>query len=297
MRPDYYPKMWFGTKDKMQWIDAPLAGAEAGKVSWGVEGTFLNGGGYARNAWDNHNEYVFSWRKTSSRQSAQIMQDYAAGVHGRGLIYFTDPLTMTTNILPPVWAAPSIAEGNVRNPLSRGARYQTVPTPDNSWNLPSRGLQIRDVESALAETPKLFIPIPPGMTLHWVYWADRTDASAGINIQRVLEGGQEGGLIPEGITYPSDTEPVINSATLVSGEVGVNFWVRRPTSGAINLYGVRAWLQPSHKAPKLPGNTWMGGQGNSGCRFVGKPTYIMHNGVDGGQIEYGAVLKEVGSWV
>ena len=42
-----YARMWFGTEDKMQWIDCPLQGADVSPLGWSAEGTLLNGGGYA----------------------------------------------------------------------------------------------------------------------------------------------------------------------------------------------------------------------------------------------------------
>lgn len=41
---------------------------------------------------------------------------------------------------------------------------------------------------------------------------------------------------------------------------------------------------------------WVGGQGHSGCRFDGEPTYIEYTGVNGGQVGYAATFREVGSW-
>ena len=44
------------------------------------------------------------------------------------------------------------------------------------------------------------------------------------------------------------------------------------------------------------GPAWLPGSGNSGCKFVGNPTWIANSGVNGGQIGYAATLKEVGDW-
>lgn len=48
---------------------------------------------------------------------------------------------------------------------------------------------------------------------------------------------------------------------------------------------------------RLKEGTWIGGQGHSGCRFIGKPTYVNNTGVDGGQVSFAASFREVGLWV
>ena len=60
----------------------------------------------------------------------------------------------------------------------------------------------------------------------------------------------------------------------------------------------QTWAVPYNHYPtgSAPLTEWVGGQGNSGCRFVGSPTYIENTGVNGGQISYAASFKEVGDW-
>lgn len=45
---------------------------------------------------------------------------------------------------------------------------------------------------------------------------------------------------------------------------------------------------------QLKRGPWIGGQGHSGCRFEGKPTYVENNGVGGGQVSFAARFREVG---
>ena len=87
---------------------------------------------------------------------------------------------------------------------------------------------------------------------------------------------------------------IYNGARLGGGDV----WFYCPT--VVN--GEHPDLGPFHGSmpPEAPGSAplteWLGGQGNSGCRFVGSPTYIENTGVNGGQISYAASFKEVGDW-
>src|SRR5690625_875381 len=60
--------------------------------------------------------------------------------------------------------------------------------------------------------------------------------------------------------------------------------------------------EPDYDGPPFSGSSptegpkWLPGSGNSGCKFVGNPTWIANSGVNGGQIGYAATLKEVGDW-
>ena len=137
-----YARMWFGTEDKMQWIDCPLQGADVSPLGWSAEGTLLNGGGYAKHSWASHRNYVFEWRQSSARRMAQIMHNYRDGVYGRGLIHFVDPLTMDFNVLPKQWAYPALMAGEANNPFLRGTALSTVATPNNTFNLPLQSARV-----------------------------------------------------------------------------------------------------------------------------------------------------------
>ena len=49
--------------------------------------------------------------------------------------------------------------------------------------------------------------------------------------------------------------------------------------------------------PEESRGPWHGGQGHSGCRFDGQPTYVEYTGVNGGQVGFSATFREVGDSV
>lgn len=129
--------LWFGTVDKMGWVATPNRGADVSPEGWNEGGSLLNGGAYQLNSFNSAKNYVFEWPESSSREAAQLMKSYADGTYGRGLIYFVDPLCYTTNILPAMWADPSMAVGEETNTLVPGVTPTGIPsTGSDDLNLP-----------------------------------------------------------------------------------------------------------------------------------------------------------------
>ncbi|HLS00611.1 MAG TPA: hypothetical protein VK054_01300, partial [Beutenbergiaceae bacterium] len=75
------------------------------------------------------------------------------------------------------------------------------------------------------------------------------------------------------------------------GNVGESVW-----------FDILTVTDESYDGPPFSGSSptegpkWLPGSGNSGCKFIGNPTWIANSGVNGGQIGYAATLKEVGDW-
>ena len=51
------------------------------------------------------------------------------------------------------------------------------------------------------------------------------------------------------------------------------------------------------KEAQLKRGPWVGGQGHSGCRFLGTPSYVTNSPIEGGRIGFAASFVEVGGWV
>ena len=88
-----------------------------------------------------------------------------------------------------------------------------------------------------------------------------------------------------------------------AGDSGVWLWVGRSSSvdSSVSLRGMIGRLILTSMVgganyTELRTNNWIGGQGHSGVRFIGKPTYVEYNGVNGGQVGFAASFVEVGSW-
>lgn len=283
-------RMWFGTEERMGWIETPQTGAEVSPVGFGASATNLNGGGYVRNSWDSHKVHQFSWGEGASLPLASMLHAYRNGTYGRGLIYFHDPMYYGANILPRRWADPSMALNYEATPLIPDVWPRSTPTGDNSNDLPVN-TTIYDVEggyNSQTNASELFIPIPPGFTLLLGAIYTTGDPNA------VLYARTPAGSAPITMTdrNASDIMPQI-----VSGHPWVRIGFRNATNfqQTFSIVAMSARLVPPGE-PADPLGPWRSGEGHSGCRFEGSPTLINYDGVDGGHVGLACTLTETGAW-
>lgn len=317
-------RMWFGTEERMRWIPAPKPGWDVSMQNWNASGTLLNGGGYSFNSFGAHREFQMNWPEgEGSRTAAQIIQSYASGTFGKGLIYFIDPSARADNILPAHWADPSLAlRGGV--PLIR-----TYPAPITSAptsNYLTNDLPVTSATYNLALAPtgfpgvadSLFIPIPPGaqLALGAIY---SFTGSGGVFYAPVNTAGTAGTAVklPATAQGSSNLAPTLTSG----GSLGVRIWVGKSAVGPASVtltaltvrligdgYGTSGGVYGGgpygsgpyggDHAPEGTGGPWSAGRGHSGCRFSGFPTYVNLGGdIRGGHVSYSATLKEVGAWM
>lgn len=234
-------KLWFGTIDKMEFLPTPNRGADVSPTGWNAGGELLSGGAYQMGSFNSAKNYQFEWPASSSRQAAQLMKSYADGTYGRGLIYFVDPLTYTTNVLPALWADPSMAISSESNTLVPGVTPSGIPTSANSdlrlpvrsafYDLTATGISGPDY---LDDSNSVFVPIPEGYSLGLgaIYSAT---GSAGVFYSPVFLGGSATGsarLDP----VNAAGETLINAVVSpVPGQIGVRLWVGKTASGVASI--------------------------------------------------------------
>lgn len=300
---DMRKKFWFGTENRMQFITTPLQGADVSSQNWSEGGVGLNGGGFQLGSFGSHKSYIFEWPASSTLEEASLMSAYASGTYGRGLIYFVDPLIYERNILPEMWADPSIGIGYEGSSLVYGVT--PTETPTSNWqvnNLPIRSA----VYDLVGVTPgyrgaadSLFIPIPEGYGLALGAIHSRTGSGRVMYLTQSTSGTVSSSAVQLPILSASSTNVV---TTAVSGGdiAGVRLFVGKtnPLPGTVTLSALTARLFPLDKGiSSVQRGPWVPGEGHSGCRFEGRPTNIRNTGVDGGQVSYAATFREVGSWV
>lgn len=296
--------MWFGTQDFSTWVPTPLSGADVSPGAWGDSGVFLNGGGYSLNSYGSHKRYDFSWRSTSSRDTAQLMKSFYEGTFGRGKLYFQDPLTLDTNVLPARWADPSITADFEGPSLVPGLDGHSVSrTNFQRLQLPVRAMQyeFKNYVQPKIEDAGVYVPIPAGYVAILTAFYETSVPGAGVFF--VEANGSTAGSTP---TQAIPRQPTISTfpesiSGFVSGSQstsGAYLYIGGPTVGAsvtgtVTVHALQVRLFDSTGAPPPPLYThWYGGQGNAGVRFEGPPSYINNTGRDGGQIEFAATFVE-----
>lgn len=228
---------WFGTEDRAGFISTPLKGADSSPSAWGVDGTLLNGGGYAFNSFGSHKRYTYEWPQSSSPEAAQLMKSYRDGTYGRGLLYFLEPGIYRTNILPAHWADPSMSLNNEAPSLVYGIDPVAVPTSGgDNLNLPITSAQY-DLSTASPQTVptpegSVFIPVPTGHTLFLgaFYSASGT---AGVFATPVNSNGTLGASVK--LTEKSNSDTVVVEDRFDGDIKGVRLWVGRTSNLASTL--------------------------------------------------------------
>lgn len=295
-------RLFFGTENRMIFFPTPLSGATSSPVDTNAGGNLINGGGYQYNSFGSHREYAYEWAGSSAREVAQLMKSYADGTYGRGLIYFTSPLIYNTNVLPAMWADPSMGIGYEGSSLVYGIEASSTPT--GNW-----GINELPVESAYYDLSSLtagwrgkeqavFVPIPSGYILTVGAFYEHT-GSAGVFYRTQSTSGGLGTATK--IDGMANTSSVIVDTDISGSSInGIWLYVGKSASNAstITLAGMIARLRKAGTAQSTVNvGPWVGGQGHTGCRFVGKPTYIENTGVNGGQVGFAATFREVGHWL
>jgi hypothetical protein len=293
-------KMWFGTKEHMQWIDTPLTGANVSTSGNVANVDLINGGAHVRNSFDSNKNYNFTWGSSVDRRMSSIIRAYRNGSYGRGLIYFIDPMYYETNILPQRWADPSMSL-NYEAPGIAGQSHQPsiTYTQNNNNGLPVNSVSYtfkpNESYDGLKSGDSIWIPVPPGAEL--IIWAHYSSIG-GASI-KVREGGvadQTYDLIETPADETSPTPLVIDG-----GDDGsyAEMYISTNKATVQSVITVSA-MTARIRWPGLGEITepyWYTGEGHSGCKFVGSPTVYNNSGIGGGQVSLSCELKEVGSWV
>lgn len=220
---DNITQMWFGTKEKMGWIEAPQTGANVSPLGNSGNGTLLDGGAFQRNSWDAHKTYQFGWSDSASRALSSKIHSYANGTYGRGLIYFQDPMYYDTNLMPRRIADPSMSL-DYEAPSWLSAIVPTgTPTPANTLDLPVQ-TTIYNLPAGYVHDPAdgVWIAIPEGQEL----WLGAIYSSTNPNAGIVVDNGTTKTLLSQlGVSTSavvSQSFSGIPGVTVYPGFVGSN---------------------------------------------------------------------------
>jgi hypothetical protein len=277
--------MWFGTMGNMAWVPCPSVESSFLRKKWSSSTEYLNGGAFVRNSVTDHRTYRLVWG-IDTRENIRKVTDFASGIYGNDLIYFCDPFAMDTNVLPASWAFPAL--GAQDGPILDGTYTRPTLTPTSANG---NGYPTQSAAYTISGTPtsKLWIPIPPGYTLHV---GAHGSASGGLVRMTPTTGvGVEGTTVS--LTLLSESTTTRTNYSL-SSAVANGAYIRLGGTGSLILSGIIAQLLPTGDAATLGG--YISGQGHSGCRFDGSPEEDFYSAALD-QVALSANLIEVGAWL
>lgn len=310
-------KFWFGTEGYSKWMVTPNSGANMGPSAWNEGGGFLSGGGFQRNSFGSHREYVLEWSGSSTYEAAQEMLDFYNGSYGDGLIHFVLPTIYDKNILPSQWASPSTLEGPtslVPGVVPTIIRDTGVKTLLAGSTFPRAGV-LYTIEESGEPGKSLFVPIPEGFDLVLGFTGAAANADAGVFATPVasVTGAAEAPIrIRPALNTPASETPVVTDVVSGAGRAGVRLWIGKTAgeSSLVQVIALCARLVPSGSMVSIPDldvpfdqfpaiarKPWVGGMGHSGCRFESPPTTVLNTGINGGTASYAANFREIGTWL
>lgn len=272
-------KMFFGTPERMTWVNCPAIDVDLSKGRWSVGGEYLNGGAYVRRSQTGHKIYRMAWNLADQEDIYDIV-NYDDGLYGDGLIYFYEAFAIASNVLPQYWASPRLAR-NDAPPLVLGKRPSLVATGSNTRGYPTMSAVYNLSNSDKFAT--LWLPIPEGYVLHIGAHGSATDTAS----VAVIEDGDTDSTP---LTLLSVTTPVLTNHTF-SGVPGVTLTLSG--SGNLTLAGLVAQVLPEGKS--APTGNFISGRGHSGCRFSG-PAQVTGLSAVLNKVSASVVLVETGAW-
>lgn len=270
---DRKKRMWFGTREYMQWVACPNVDTPASKVGWSTSTNFLNGGAWARSSTASHKEYELTWDRVSRNDMVPIA-NYADRLYGDGPIYFVDPFTADYNMLPQYLASPFQLLDDGPPVLANNVDIEEVATPLNTLGYPTRSVRFTTTAET---TPRrnIWVPIPPGHS-GWVgVHGFGATGGAGVTITPTVGAGTGADIAATILPVTSDTrvaDEVAGDGLFVSYEPGA-------PGDSITISGIIVQVLPTGTAPTTGG--FASGQGHSGCSFTEKPEYAPYSAAFG----------------
>lgn len=282
--------IWFGTKDFATWIPAPsISGYGASSVGWSSKSQYLNGGAGGRRSTGSHREFTMTWSNKSQADLLPLM-DFAQGLFGAGLIYWSDPFAEPTNIFPKDWATPQLSvEGQDGVNITNGPRPARTPVGANRYGFPVFAAEVSGFSTAGSK--RALVLIPPNRDL--IVRAYGQNNTGTVNYQLNQPGR---GVVSMAWTAITDLNNAANLKRFSGGPNGsyAEVYLAASSTGAsATINGLMGQIVPSGTTP-----TWQrffSGRGHSGCRFEGFPMESPYSApLD--MIGMTANFTEMGAW-
>jgi hypothetical protein len=289
---------YFGNVNKAMWVKAPQSGMTAAPVGYSSQLNFLNGGSSVRRSNGTHREFSMSWsgqmNGTDTTEDLQVIKDFYDGIYGLGPFYWSDPYSMSSNVLPPHYAAPMLDELDWPNLSATITPTFTANTYSNNYPIKRA---VYSLPASHADTRKLTILVPSTHTLHFGWHS----TSAGVTA--ATAAGIR--IVPYNLSGVAQT--AVNPASLLAGGTArtnqtfagssvsrVEIFLANgvASTSVANLVAMIAQVLPTGTSVASGG--FISGRGTTKLEFAGPPTInYISSAINNGYIEMSANFVEV----
>jgi hypothetical protein len=257
--------VYFGNKEKQQWIKAPKTGLKATNSGRVVQNDYLSGRSSIKRSKASKREYDPSWlgyQNSEDGTSIYVLKDFADGLYGDGPFYFLDPYAVDQNVLAPHWAAPMLTEKDW--PSLSSDLSATFVAQSSSNNYPTRYASYStpdDYESA----NKFTIIIPQDYALNFGWHGPTAGSSTGVRVVPYLRSN---GAADTAIN-PTKIATTVNSRTntKIKGDTYsyVEIFIATEDASTVNITGMIAQILPENSSVAQGG--FISGRGTTAIEF------------------------------
>jgi hypothetical protein len=232
----------------------------------------LNGRRHIKRSHGASRSFPVSWlgsmNSSDMTESLHTVKDFADGLYGTTKIHWLDPFAMESNILPPHWAAPMLAEtdwpplieGNVVISASTAyASTNSYPSKKAVYNFPLTN-----------PAKELTIIIPPGYNFHFGWHADTaglsgtTDQGVKLRVQARADGAYTN-LWPVSMSGGGTTRTNISVNGTLYSKVIISIASEVSTAGTLSIQAMMAQVLPDGVSPATGG--FISGRGTTALQF------------------------------
>jgi hypothetical protein len=269
-------KVYFGNKDKQQWIKAPSSGMKAGSVGYVSETQLLNGGATLRRSQASHRKFSASWNGSLNTdltaENLHVIKDYADGIYGDGPFYWLDPFAVAENVLPPHWAAPMLTQKDWSN-LAPGFTTAFVGQATTN-NYPVKYASY-NIAGAYQSSNKLTIIIPQDYALNFGWHGPTTGSTTGVRVVPYLRstGLADTALNPTKL----GTDTTTRTNLKIKGDTysHVEIFIAVGSAAVVNITGMIAQVLPENSSVANGG--FISGRGTTGLEFSTFPQIDLYS--------------------
>lgn len=287
-------KVFFGNINKQVWIAAPQSGMAAGSQNWTKETPLLDGSTFVRRSKRSHRRFEMSWlgemNTSDISDSLQTIKEFADGAYGDGPFYWLDPYAVESNILPPNWATPALAESHWTDLAPEIAEKFYVPETVGR-NFPLKYVEF-DTADAYESSVKLTLILPPNYDLNFGWHGPAGSSTSGVRIVPYARADGYAGTPVNPARIDSGSATRTN--TKIKGDTYsyVEIFIATTLASTVKITSMMAQILP--EALTVAQGDFISGRGTTGLEFASAPQIEYYSAkIGNGRIGMSTSLVEV----